>query len=440
MKIAVVGGGSTYTPELIEGFARRAGVLPWDELVLQDVSSERLDVVGGLARRILARDEWARDDRAGHGLADRLRTTTSLDDAVEGAAAVLVQLRVGGQQARLVDETLPGRFGLLGQETTGPGGFAKALRTVPVVLDIAERVAARAAPGAWLVDFTNPVGIVVRALLDAGHRAIGLCNVAIGFQRRLATRFGVDPDRVRLGHAGLNHLSWIRAVEVDGVDRLPELLADPAALAELAASIEVPADLLRTLRAIPSYYLHYFYCTEHAVQAQLDGNHRAAEVLDIERTLLRMYADPALDRKPALLDERGGAYYSEAAAGLVTSLLTDDGAHHYVNVRNDATIAGLPDEAVVEVPALVGRAGARPLPVPPLPPEQLGLVQAVTAYEALTIEAARTGSRSVALRALLANPLVREWDLAVAVLDALLAANRPYLPAFATGQSSWVSA
>jgi 6-phospho-beta-glucosidase len=420
MKIAVIGGGSTYTPELIEGFARRAGVLPFDELVLHDVSTERLGVVGGLARRILARD----------GLADRLTTTTALVEAVDGAAAVLVQLRVGGQQARLVDETLPGKFGLIGQETTGPGGFAKALRTVPVVLEIAETVAERAAPGAWLVDFTNPVGIVVRALLDAGHRAIGLCNVAITFQRRLAGRLGVSPERVRLDHAGLNHLSWIRRVLVDGVDRLPELLESPVG-ADLADEVEIPLALMQTIGAIPSYYLHYFYCTDHAVRAQSTGASRAAEVLDIEQRLLSMYADPALDHKPELLEQRGGAYYSEAAAGLVTSLLTDDGGHHYVDIRNGATIAGLPPQAVVEVPALVGSSGAAAVPVAPLAPELLGLVQAVTAYEELTIEAARSGSRDVALRALIAHPLIREWNLAAPLLDEILAANRGYLPAFA---------
>ncbi len=426
MKIAVVGGGSTYTPELIEGFARRSDVLAVDELVLHDIAADRLDVVGGLARRILAKQ----------GFPGTLRTTTSLLDAVDGAAAVLVQLRVGGQRTRLVDETLPGRFGLLGQETTGPGGFAKALRTVPVVLDIAEQVARRAQPGAWIVDFTNPVGIVTRALLEAGHRAVGLCNVAIGFQRRLAARFGVDPDRVRLDHAGLNHLSWIRRVLLDGVDRLPDLLGSDAAVAELVAETELPADLLRALGAIPSYYLHYFYCTDRVVQAQATGPHRAEQVLDIERTLLDMYADPALDHKPALLDQRGGAYYSEAAAALVTSLLTGDGRHHYVDVRNDGTIAGLPDEAVVEVPALVDRAGPRPLRTAPLAPEQLGLVQSVTAYEVLTIAAARTGDRRVALRALLANPLVRQWDTAVPLLDAILDANRAHLPRFFGGDDA----
>jgi 6-phospho-beta-glucosidase len=419
VKIAVIGGGSTYTPELIEGFARRRDVLSGVELVLHDIAADRLAVVGGLAGRILA----------AQGSSHRLVTTTSLDEAVDAADAVLVQLRVGGQQARLIDETLPGRFGLLGQETTGPGGFAKALRTVPVVLNIAEVVAERAQSDAWIVDFTNPVGIVTRALLDQDYRALGLCNVAIGFQRRLAAWFGVAADQVQLDHVGLNHLSWIRQVRVDGVDRMPDLLDTPAA-EELAEAIRVPADLLRTLGAIPSYYLHYFYCTDRAIAEQASGPHRAEEVLQIERTLLAMYADPALDHKPALLEQRGGAYYSEAAAALVTSLLTGDRAHHYVNVRNNGSVAGLPDDAVVEVPATVDRAGAHPEPIAPLAPELLGLVQAVTAYEVLTIQAARTGDRRVAVRALLANPLVRQWDRAVPLLNALLEANRPHLPQF----------
>jgi 6-phospho-beta-glucosidase len=403
VKIAVIGGGSTYTPELIEGFARRDDVLSGVELVLHDIAADRLAVVGGLARRILA----------AQGSSHRLVTTTSLDEAVDAADAVLVQLRVGGQHARLIDETLPGRFGLLGQETTGPGGFAKALRTVPVVLNIAEVVAQRAQSDAWIVDY----------------RALGLCNVAIGFQRRFAARFGVAADEVQLDHVGLNHLSWIRQVRVDGVDRMPDLLDTPAA-EELAGAIRVPADLLRTLGAIPSYYLHYFYCTDRAIAEQASGPHRAEEVLQIERTLLAMYANPALDHKPALLEQRGGAYYSEAAAALVTSLLTGDRAHHYVNVRNNGSVAGLPDDAVVEVPATVDRAGAHPVPIAPLAPELLGLVQAVTAYEVLTIQAARTGDRRVAVRALLANPLVRQWDRAVPLLDALLEANRPHLPQF----------
>ncbi|WP_426563753.1 6-phospho-beta-glucosidase [Angustibacter sp. McL0619] len=420
MRIAVIGGGSTYTPELVEGFARRSDVLAVDELVLHDVDADRLQVVGGLAERILRRT----------GFTGRLVTTSDRSAAIDGASAVLVQLRVGGQGTRLVDETLPNKRGVIGQETTGPGGFAKALRTVPVVLDIADEVRRRALPDAWIVDFTNPVGIVTRALLDEGHRAMGLCNVAIGFQRRFAARFGVPADQVRLGHAGLNHLSWIRSVEVDGVDRLPELLAGPYAQ-ELAGELGLPVRALSVLGAIPSYYLHYFYCTDHELAEQQSGEHRASKVADIERELLAMYADPTLDHKPALLEQRGGAYYSEAAAALVTSLLTGDGAHHYVDVRNAGTIAGLPDEAVVEVPCHVDTAGAHPVAVPALPPEMLGLVQAVTAYETLTVEAARTGDPDVALRALVAHPLVRQWDLAVDLLGDLLAAHRGFLPAFA---------
>jgi 6-phospho-beta-glucosidase len=259
LKVAVVGGGSTYTPELVEGLGARSQRLPIDELALLDVDAERLEVVGGLVRRMLDRVAWR----------GRVATTSDADAALDGADFVLVQLRVGGQAARLVDETLPPRFGTIGQETTGAGGFAKALRTVPVVLDLAERVARRAAPGAWIIDFTNPVGIVTQALLDEGHRAIGLCNVAIGLQRRMAQRYGVEPDRVELDHVGLNHLSWIRKVLVDGVDRLPEILAESGD--ELARDVGTPPEMVRLTRSIPSYYLKYYYDFDHVLAGQRDG-------------------------------------------------------------------------------------------------------------------------------------------------------------------------
>src|SRR5262245_30437964 len=210
MKIAVIGGGSTYTPELVSGLTR----LDVDEFVLHDVDPGRREVVGGMAKRMLARQSFA----------GRLEVTGALDDAVAGADYVLIQIRVGGQAARLRDETTPLACGCIGQETTGAGGFAKAMRTVPVVLEIAERVRALAAPGAWIVDFTNPVGIVTRALLDAGHRAIGLCNVAVGVQREVARLLEIAPERVLVDHVGLNHLTWVRRVLVDGDDVLPELL------------------------------------------------------------------------------------------------------------------------------------------------------------------------------------------------------------------------
>src|SRR6266540_3861085 len=238
-------------------------------------------------------------------------------------------------------------------------------------------------------------GIVTQALLDQGHRAIGLCNVAIGFQRRLAAQLVVEPHRVELGHVGLNHLSWLRAVRVDGVDRLPELLAEHAEA--LAAEVELPVELLRLLGAIPSSYLRYYYLTGEVLDEQRRGPSRAEQVAEIELELLRLYRDPALDTKPALLERRGGAFYSEAAAQLVASLHAGTGDLQVVDVRNDGAIPDLPDDAVVEVPARVDAAGAHPLPQDPLPPELLGLVQQMKAYERLTVAAARGGDRALAL-------------------------------------------
>jgi len=378
------------------------------ELALMDVDAERLDVVGGLARRML--------DRAGYE--GGLTLTGDLDAAVEGASFVLLQIRVGGQAARLVDETAPLACGCIGQETTGAGGFAKAMRTVPVVLEIASHVRERAEPGAWIVDFTNPVGIVTRALLDAGHRAVGLCNVAIGFQRSLAKMLGVEPERVVVDQVGLNHLTWIRAVQVDGADYLPLLLEQRGD--ELAEQTELPRSLLEELGAIPSYYLHYFYAHDRVLAAQRDERPRAAVVADIERELLDMYRDPALTEKPALLEQRGGAFYSEAAVGLVSSLVSGDGAVHEVDVRNAGTLAGLADDDVVEVPARVTTKGIEPLPQAPLAPELLGLVQHVAAYERLTVEAATTRDPVVTRKALLAHPLIGQVDLVDGLLERLL--------------------
>lgn len=408
VKIAVIGGGSTYTPELVEGFARRAERLPIDELVLHDVDPDRLEIVGGLARRMLDRRGWP----------GRLVLGTDRDAAIDGADFVLVQLRVGGQAARLGDETIPPRFGAIGQETTGAGGLAKALRTVPVVLELAEAVARRSAPGHWIVDFTNPVGIVTQALMDAGHRALGLCNVAIGLQRWLAGWLDVDPDRVRLEHVGLNHLSWERAVFVDGVDRLPELLADGAE--RIARQIRLPVEMIRVLGTIPSYYLRYYYLTETVLREQRDGHTRARDVIDIESRLLELYRDPNLAEKPALLDERGGAFYSEAAAQLIASLHDGAGDVQVVDVRNAGALPDLPADAVVEIPARIDRDGAHPLPLAPLAPEMRGLVQEMKAYEQLAVEAARTGDRAIAVRAMLANPLVRGVDEPGGLLDRLV--------------------
>ena len=411
MKLAIIGAGSTYTPELVSGLMRERERIDVRELVLHDINAERREIVGGLASRILERQ----------GFAGALELTGERDRALDGADAVLIQIRVGGQAARLRDETIPAACGCVGQETTGAGGLAKALRTVPVVLEIAERARELAASDAWIVDFTNPVGIVTRALLDEGHRAVGLCNVAINFQRQIAAHLGVPRARVLVDQVGLNHLTWIRAVWVDGRDILDQVIGEAGD--ELAHEIGLPRALIERLGAIPSYYLRYFYAEREVVQEQRMGPPRAQTVAEIERELLELYCDPSLTEKPALLDKRGGAYYSEAATQLVASLATDAGDPQVVDMRNGGTLAGLADDDVVEVPAAIGRDGPVPLPQRPLAPELLGLVQHVAAYERLAASAAITRDRDTARLALMTNPLVRECRLSDQLLDRLLAAE-----------------
>ena len=411
MKIAVVGGGSTYTPELVSGLAGERGRLEVTELALQDIDPERLEVVGGLAGRMLERD----------GFSGALALTDDLDRALDGADFVLVQIRVGGQQARLSDETVPLACGCVGQETTGAGGLAKALRTVPVVLSIADRARELAADNVWIVDFTNPVGIVTRALLNAGHRAVGLCNVAIGFQRTAARMLGIEPERLVIDQIGLNHLTWVRAVLLDGKDVLPELISSHGE--ELAGSSHLPREALEELGAVPSYYLRYFYAHDAVLAEQRRGVPRAAEVAEIECGLLELYRDPELAEKPALLEQRGGAYYSEAAVGLIASLVAGNGEVHEVDLRNEGTLQGLADDDVVEVPARVSPDLIEPLPQKPLAPELLGLVQHVAAYERLAVRAALSGDPADARKALLAHPLIGQWDLASELIELLRAAS-----------------
>ncbi|MDJ1131166.1 6-phospho-beta-glucosidase [Streptomyces iconiensis] len=418
MKLAVVGGGSTYTPELIDGFARLRDVLPIDELTLIDPAAERLELVGGLARRIFARQ----------GHPGTITTTSDLDAGVDGADAVLLQLRVGGQAARDRDETWPQECGCVGQETTGAGGLAKALRTVPVVLDIAERVR-RSNPDAWIIDFTNPVGIVTRALLTAGHKAVGLCNVAIGFQRKFAKLLNTSPSEVHLDHVGLNHLTWELGVRLggpEGADVLPKLLAEHGEA--VADDLHMPRSLVDRLGVVPSYYLRYYYAHDEVVRAQRGAPTRAAEVAALERELLEMYADPALDTKPELLARRGGAYYSEAAVDLAASLLRERGStYQAVNTLNRGTLPFLPDDAVIETQARIDKDGAHPLPVPALDPQFTGLIAHVTAYEDLALRAALHGGRDRVFKALLAHPLIGQIEYAEQLTDQLLAHNKEHL-------------
>ena len=417
MKLAIIGGGSTYTPELVDGFARLRDQLPVEQLALVDPDQDRLDAVGAISRRILAKQ----------GHPGEVLATSDVAEGVEGADAVLFQLRIGGQAARNVDETLPLDFCCLGQETTGAGGLAKAMRTVPVVLDLAEQVR-KHAPNARIVDFTNPVGIVTRALLDAGHDAVGLCIVAIGFQRRFAAGYGVTPDQVALDHVGLNHLTWIRGVRIGGEERLEEIIAEHGE--DLSASLHLPAKALSDLHAIPSYYLRYFYEHDAVVQELKHSESRAEQVAAMERELLAMYRDPAVDEKPELLAKRGGAFYSEAAVELIASLTNPAGEadRRVVNLRNNGTLPFLSDDTVIEVSAEVSSTGITAVPQAPLPAHMRGLIAHVSAYEELALDAAIHGGRDRVVQALLANPLIGQYDLSNRLGDALIAANEKFLP------------
>jgi 6-phospho-beta-glucosidase len=415
MRLAIVGGGSTYTPELIDGFIRLQRDLPIEELALVDTDESRLALVGGMARRMLA--------RGGHPA--RVLTTTDLVEGVSDADAVLVQLRVGGQDARDQDESWPHEVDCIGQETTGPGGLAKALRTVPVVLRIADVVRAHAKPDAWIVDFTNPVGIVTRALLQAGHRAVGLCNVAIGFQRRFAAEAGVAPDRVSLGHVGLNHLTWERSVVIDGVDVLPQALHER--LGDLAEEVQLAPALLAQLGVIPSYYLRYYYAHDEVLHEQRHSPTRAAEVRAIENELLHLYADASVDTKPEILERRGGAFYSEAAIELLAAIRGASPRPRVVNLPNDGVLPFLPADHVIEVPATYADGRFVAEPVAELPDDIAGLIASVAGYERLALDAAVHGGRDRVLRAMRAHPLVLQHDRAERLTDLLMAANARFL-------------
>jgi len=421
LRLVVVGGGSTYTPELADGIARLGTQLPVDELVLVDPDGERTEIVAGLASRIL--------QAAGSRCV--VTVQQDLETAAQDAAAVLIQLRVGGQAARARDEHWPLDCGCIGQETTGAGGLAKAMRTIPIVLDIAERVRS-INPDAWIIDFTNPVGMVTRALLDAGHKAVGLCNVAIGFERLFATCLGVEAERIELDHVGLNHLSWELGVRVRGDDGsagdvLDTLLNEH--IDEIVNETELPPSLLASERNIPSYYLRYYYEHNELVAAAAETPSRAEQVAALEAELLELYQDPNLKTTPPELRGRGGAYYSDAAVGLLGSLLgTAQARDHVVNVRNNGILPFLENDAVIEVRARVGAESIAPHDVPEVPALAAGLIAHVSRYEQLGVEATLYGGRDRVVRALLAHPLVGQYSTAEVLADRLIAENRKWLP------------
>jgi 6-phospho-beta-glucosidase len=421
LKIAVIGGGSTYTPELIDGFMNYREHVPIDTLVLMDLYDWRLNIVGGLARRMLER----------HGHPARLVLTTSRGEALEGADFVIAQIRVGGMTARLADEIIPPRYNVIGQETVGPGGFAKALRTVPVMLEIAHDMA-RLAPHAQLINFTNPSGLITEAIRrHSDVQAIGLCNLPTNMRIEIASLLSVTPGSVTLDYVGLNHLGWVRGVWVNGENRIKQVLQ---LMIEQAAQEENPVflpELLETLGIIPSYYLTFYYHHDRMLATQRQAPQtRAERAKEIEEELLRLYADPALADKPNLLAERGGAYYSTAAVSLMAAMVGDTGTTHILNVPNQSTFSYLPPDVVIETPCRVDADGAHVLPAEPLPLPVRGLIEAVSASLTLTIQAAVTGDRRIALQALLAHPLVPSFDAARSLLAALLAEHRDYLPQF----------
>jgi len=411
VKIAVVGGGSTYTPELVDGLIQEAGALGLARVSLMDVDRERLEVVAGFCERM----------RAHAGAPFRLEAGGDLDAALDGADFVLTQVRVGGQRGRHLDTRLGLDHGLIGQETTGVGGFAKALRSVPVTLEVCRRMEARC-PDAWLVNFTNPSGLVTEAVLKHGReRAIGLCNIPINLRMDVARLLGVPPARVELDYLGLNHLSWVRRVLVDGEDVLPravELFSGAGRPANIPEELDYPPDFVRALGMLPSSYLRYYYLPRRALlELQARTKSRAEEVMEVEQELLALYRDPAQRVKPAALEKRGGAYYSRAAVELIGALAGDKGDRQVLNARNAGALACLPPEVVVELDCRVDARGATPLPVAEPGPEIRGLLQHVKAYEELAVEAAVRASRRLAILALVNHPLVGDAALAVTLVD-----------------------
>jgi len=428
MKITVIGGGSTYTPELVNGFLARVDSLPLKELWLMDIDKGRLEIVGGFAQRMVK----AKGDPFRVILSHHQR------EAIAGAAYIITQLRVGLMPARRGDEYLGLRHGLIGQETTGVGGLAKALRTIPVILSIAKDIR-EVAPSALLANFTNPAGLVTEALNRhaPGVPAVGVCNVGITMKMEIlediekSTGQKIDDSRAALNTLGLNHLTWHRGFKVDGEELWPSVFP---AFIEKTKKAENPEWDIRTLEVlgmIPNYYLQFFYYTDKKFEAQKKWPpSRAEEVMEIEKNLLREYADPALTEPPADLMKRGGAYYSTLATQLINSHHNDLGQVHVVNVRNNGAVKEWPSDWVLELPAKVGRRGIHPLPAAPLPPSCFGLIAQVKMYELLTVEAAVRGDKNALYQALLTHPLGPSGDKVQAVMDDLLETNRQWLPQF----------
>ncbi|WP_426350089.1 6-phospho-beta-glucosidase [Alloiococcus sp. CFN-8] len=432
LKIATIGGGSSYTPEIIEGFINRklSGELPLEELYLVDIEEgrEKLEIVGNLAKRMV--------EKAGADI--KVHLTLDRREALKDADFVTTQFRVGQMEARIRDETIPARYGLLGQETNGAGGFTKALRTIPVILDIC-RDMEELCPDAFLINFTNPSGIVTEAVLKhSSIKVIGLCNVPIGMVNMVAKLYDVSPDRIYIEFAGLNHLVWGRKVYKDGIDVTKEVL-DKVAESKEFNMANIPGadfdkDLLQAIGMLPCPYHRYYYMKdamlEHTLEEAKKNGSRGAVVKKLEEELFEMYKDENLNIKPPQLAKRGGAHYSEAAVNLIASLYNDKKDIQFVNVRNNGTIADLPDNVSIECNCIIGKNGAVPINIGHVETSIRGLIQQVKAYEELTIEAAVKGDYKAAIQALTINPFVNDGLMAKKVLKDLIEENIDYLPMF----------
>ena len=432
MKVSVIGGGSTYTPELVKGFLDRVDEFPLSELWLMDIDQPRLEVVGGFIQRIVQ----------SRGAPFKVHLSNNQRETIEGSSYVITQLRVGQMEARRADEYLGQRHGLIGQETTGVGGMAKALRTIPVILDIARVLQEVGDAEALLVNFTNPAGLVTQALHQyaPGVNSVGVCNVAVTAKMEIVERMEnnsgerIDPQLAELDTLGLNHLSWHRGFRVGGQDMWPQVIEAYLAGEGQESDSGWEKKVIEVLRLLPNYYLKYYYDTKHSLADQEDWPpSRADQVLEIEQGLLEMYADPQLQAPPDDLMKRGGAYYSTVATQLLNGHYNDLNEAHVLNVANQGAVSDWPADWVLEIPANVSRKGINPITSEPLPPGCFGLIAQVKAYELYTVEAAVKGDRQAAFEALLAHPLGPEVGQIPAVLEDMLTTQRHYLPRFWEG-------
>ena len=430
IKIVTIGGGSSYTPELVEGFIKRHKELPVRELWLVDIEEgkHKLEIVGNLAKRMVKKA----------GVDMEIHLTLDRREALKDADFVTTQLRVGLLDARIKDERIPLSHGVIGQETNGAGGLFKALRTVPVVLDIIKDIE-ELCPNAWLVNFTNPTGVISEAVFKYTNfrRYIGLCNVPIGVKNGMADILGVEKDRVEMDFAGLNHMVYALNVRLDGKDITKEAIekfVTSSLTMQNIKDIPLNADFVRALGVIPCPYHKYYYKHKEMLEEELegfkDGKTRGETVKALEDDLFELYKDENLAVKPPQLEKRGGAYYSDAACNLINSIYNDKGDVQVVNTLNNGSIRDFREDSAAEMSCVITKEGPKPLSVGYLPVAVSGLVAEIKAFEILAAKAAVEGDYNAALQALCINPLIPSDDLAKIILDEMIEAHKEYLPQF----------